>query len=169
MISITSPSVVIETTSPSQSVACVADPSVASGLIIQPEHSLQNDPTVTVVTRERIKEHLIDRDSKSETSSLYKASQHRLEDHAGLKQPSPRPEHAIVECTDGTTSPPAGSTQTQATLPSVEEIIAHRLEHHSRREQPTPKPEHVITDCTDGTTSPPPSSVEAKVTFCGEG
>lgn len=121
IINITSPQVGIETASPSQSVICVADPSVASGLIIQPEHGLHDDPTVVVAVRGKLKEHLLDQDSKSETSSLQKAAEHRLEEHTGHEQPYPKSEHAIVDCTDGTTSPPPGSAQAEANLLGVSE------------------------------------------------
>lgn len=112
--------------------------------------------------REKSKEHLIDRDSKSKTGSLHQAAEHRLEDDASLKQPSPKPEHAIIECTDGTTSPSPSPAQAQVILRSVDEILEHRLEDHSRQEQPTLRLEHLIIECTDGTISPAPGSTEEK-------
>ncbi|KAM3503503.1 hypothetical protein MY11210_008687 [Beauveria gryllotalpidicola] len=124
-INITSPQVVIETPSPSQSVLCAADPQVASGHIIQPEHSLEDDPTVVVVRGGKFKEHRLHDDPRSETSSLQREKEHDLQEDVSHEKPKPNPEHTLVECTDGTTSPRSGFVQPSADLFSVKEVPEH--------------------------------------------
>ncbi|KAJ6782451.1 hypothetical protein PWT90_10902 [Aphanocladium album] len=128
IINITSPQVVIETASPSHSLVCVADPQVASGLIIQPEHGLQDDPTVIV--RGKFKEHLLNQDASSDTSSVHKAKEHRLDDDAEQEQPKSSSEHAIVECTDGASSPRLTSIQMESASLSVLEISQYTVREH---------------------------------------
>ncbi|TQV91763.1 hypothetical protein IF1G_09348 [Cordyceps javanica] len=124
IISITSPQVVIETKTPSQSLVCVADPQVASGVIIQPEHGIEDDPT-TVVARGKFKEHLLKQDPATDASLPIEAKEHSIESDMSQKEPKPVREHDIVECNDGTTSPPPGLAQDKITLFAVQEISEH--------------------------------------------
>ncbi|KAM3550249.1 hypothetical protein MY1884_004481 [Beauveria asiatica] len=125
IISITSPQVVIENSSPSQSVLCAADPQVASGHIIQPEHTLEDDPTVAVAWDDKFKEHRLQHDPRSETSSLQRAKEHDIQEDVSHEKPKPNPEHTLVECTDGTTSPRSGFVRASADLLSMEEVPEH--------------------------------------------
>lgn len=103
IINITSPQVVIETANTGSSVLCVADPQIASGHIIQPEHGLQDDPIVEV--KGKFKEHLLNQDSTSDATPPTKAKEHSIQVDAGQEEPKKKPEHTIIECLDGTASP----------------------------------------------------------------
>ncbi|KAM3507221.1 hypothetical protein MY10362_001885 [Beauveria mimosiformis] len=125
IINITSPQVVIENSSPSQSALCAADPQVASGHIIQPEHTLEDDPTVVVAWGGKFKEHQLQHDPRSETSLPQRAKEHDIQEDVSHEKPKPNPEHTLVECTDGTTSPRSGFVQASAGLFSMEEVSEH--------------------------------------------
>lgn len=103
IINITSPQVVIETANTGSSVVCMTDPQIASGHIIQPEHGLQDDPIVEV--NGKFKEHLLNQDSTSDATPPMKAKEHSIQVDVGQEEPKKKPEHTIIECLDGTSSP----------------------------------------------------------------
>lgn len=120
IINITSPQVVIETSSNLHSAICAADPQVASGHIIQPEHGLEDDPKVDVPGK--LKEHALKQDSSSDKSSAQRTREHRLEDDIGQDQPKAKMDHQAVDGLDGAASPPENSTDGHRKELAIEDV-----------------------------------------------